>query len=563
MKRHVNIRRILYYSPGLAALCLLIAGCATQTVNTPAAPPNTAQAPAPATTAAPAPTMAAAPAPEPTTTAPAPNGAAVTPASATAAVPQSFQPYVVVKQPPPKPKHVVHAHRKLHLVQHSDQYYLADDYGHDYYAARDEHGDLYPAYRDPDSGQTLPLYYDPARDRYFRCAEDDDGHFYRGYVGDPNDRYYPDYGGSYADFHSYPPDDYRPEIVAPHHSGNRDAWLLAIPVVVAAYFLLQPHHHHTPPNVQPHTVIWSQAPRPVQPAPVYVQQTQIVNVYQQSPGVRPGQPGYPAGQGYRAPFNRAAPQRPGQPGVVAASAPAFARSGGRPGVPAARPLPGVASATRQVGLPPSPPPAIRPVVLPGHPPRAAASAAQPVAPHSSFARPAAVPHTAAPAHPFARPMPGRAVTHAVPLATHAAPPHPVAVMHPAASRVVGIHPAAPRPAVTRAIAHPAPRAVVIPARPAVHRAPPPVAHPASRAVARPLSAHPLPARPALRPTPPPVIRRVVLPAHPPRAAAPAAHPALPHPAIAHPTAAPHPAPPPQKHKPNGNGNVNQQGNKSG
>ncbi|MBV9851767.1 MAG: hypothetical protein JO250_19030 [Armatimonadetes bacterium] len=217
---------------------------------------------------------------------------ALPPAAAPTTTP--FQPYALVNQPPPKPPVVTHRHRVLHLTRRGRQVYLADSDGHYYHVGRDRRGRIFPTYTDPATHAVYPLYYDSARDRLYRLARSDDGHFYRGYVDDPANRFYRDdwdyervtaggrpvvsnsyntyneniynYGPGYPYPRGYnvtegtyfPPPPY-PYVVPPAHYGSHhnDNWLWAIPVIIGAYLLLRPHHY-SPPPVRSTTVIVQQ-----------------------------------------------------------------------------------------------------------------------------------------------------------------------------------------------------------------------------------------------------------------------------------------------------------------
>jgi hypothetical protein len=100
----------------------------------------------------------------------------------------SFQPYVMVNQPPPPaPKVAIPGHRTLRLVKNNSRVYLADKYGHAYEVGRDSRGNVYPVYQDTVTNQYFPLYYDRDRDSYYRVACND-GSYYRNYVDDPDGR---------------------------------------------------------------------------------------------------------------------------------------------------------------------------------------------------------------------------------------------------------------------------------------------------------------------------------------------------------------------------------------
>ncbi|BDI29505.1 hypothetical protein CCAX7_15560 [Capsulimonas corticalis] len=178
----------------------------------------------------------------------------------------AFQPYTVLPQQPPAPAVVTHAHRNLHLIHTNNRVALADTSGRVYDVGRDASGHIYPIYRSPSDGRRYPLYYDSARDRYYRVARDDQGRYLRGYADDPANQYYAvdrDYE------RDTPSDSDRPIITnnytnnyyengapygshgdqaapAQHHGSHNNNWLWAIPVVAAAYFLLRPHHSSPP-----------------------------------------------------------------------------------------------------------------------------------------------------------------------------------------------------------------------------------------------------------------------------------------------------------------------------
>lgn len=256
MQQRTQVCRILI---GLMAVLLLGSGCRQKAQNTPAAPPISAASVA--TSAAP-----------------------ISPGTAPAT---DFQPYVLLPQPAPKPAVVTHRHRVLHLARRSGHVYLADTGGHYYQVGRDRQGHIYPIYRDTATHAVYPLFYDHDRDRLYRVVRNDDGHFYRGYIDDPTDRFYADdrdyryvtpsdsdrpiitdsYNTTYNTYNNpvhtayirggryYPP--------PAHHTSHNTSWLWAIPIVVGAYLLLRPHHHSFIPP-----------PRSVAPVTVIVQQRQ-------------------------------------------------------------------------------------------------------------------------------------------------------------------------------------------------------------------------------------------------------------------------------------------------
>lgn len=231
MDKAIPIRTMLLLGISLLGGTALLAGCSSQPPATTPIPTTTATLP-PADTALPADQIASLPPPP-------------TQVPQAAASPAAFQPYTIVKQLPPKPAHVSHHRRKLHLALHRGHYFLADDDNHYYDVGRDSSGHVYPAYSDSYTHQEYPLYYDPDRDDYYHVARDeDDGYYYRTYQDDRYHRCYIDH----RDYDYYRPNDYERPIVytsAPaYHDPNRDAWLLAIPILVAAYFLLRPVHHH-------------------------------------------------------------------------------------------------------------------------------------------------------------------------------------------------------------------------------------------------------------------------------------------------------------------------------
>lgn len=238
-------------------------------------------------------TTSAVPTPAPLTTAAAPSNAA----------PAAFQPYTLLPPPPPAPMVATTRHRVLHLTRIHNQVYLADSERHLYEAGRDPQGHIYPIYRDPVTRVTYPLYYDPSRDNLYRLARQEDGRFYRNYVGQPDKNFY----ATDRDYERIIPNDEDRPIVtdsyntynyntynegpnsdsrygrrrgySPYYAGYRppprrsshfnDNWLWAIPVIIGAYLLLQPHHH-APPH-----------PISARPNQVIVQQITRVNVVNQ------------------------------------------------------------------------------------------------------------------------------------------------------------------------------------------------------------------------------------------------------------------------------------------
>lgn len=126
-------------------------------------------------------TSSAVPTPAPVTT------AAVTTAAAPNPAPAAFQPYTLLPTPLPAPPVAAPRHRVLHLTRVHNRVYLADRDRHLYEAGRDPKGHVYPVYRDPATHVTYPLYYDSSRDNLYRLAWQEDGHFYRNYVGQPAD----------------------------------------------------------------------------------------------------------------------------------------------------------------------------------------------------------------------------------------------------------------------------------------------------------------------------------------------------------------------------------------
>lgn len=242
-------------------------------------------------------------------TPPAPPLAQAPVAPAPTPVAEQFAPYTTLPSLPPAPKSPPpQVHRRLRVVERNQKAYLVDNAGHSYLAARDNANHLYPAFRDPGSGHIFPLYYDSARDNYYRVVRTDSGQFGRNYIGTPANQYYADASPipgyptdpvwytrppqpvrgpllpvGYRDYYPpttcntaatdyygadeyyppswapYPPGGYcpprgyyatpayAPVIVKPaprHHS--RD-WLIAIPLLIGAYLLLRPHHHHDYP----------------------------------------------------------------------------------------------------------------------------------------------------------------------------------------------------------------------------------------------------------------------------------------------------------------------------
>jgi hypothetical protein len=209
-----------------------------------------------------------------------PASPAATTATASAAA-STFQPYVLVNQPPPKPSApVTHKCRTLTVTHYQGKVYLADQEGHYYQAGRDSAGRLCPVYDDPVTHQYYPLYYDQERDKYYRVLHEDNGDTYACYVGDPDNTFYRcDQDASYYDDPYSPPAQCQPIIQnyygyyghegsgyedetcypgrplpppPPHYHHNDDEWLIAIPVIVGAYLFLsnhhsQPNHYNGPP----------------------------------------------------------------------------------------------------------------------------------------------------------------------------------------------------------------------------------------------------------------------------------------------------------------------------
>ena len=211
-------------------------------------------------------------------------------------------------------------HRVLHVTRVHDRVYLEDADRHLYEAGRDTQGHVYPVYRDPVTRASYPLYYDPARDNLYRVARNDDGRFYRNYVGQPSRQFY----AADRDYERFPSSDddrpvvtdsyntynyntyntygngsspyepsrpygnprpfygaYRPAPV--HHSSHHNSdWLWAIPVIIGAYFLLQPHPRHSSP------------PYRAAPPTVIVRQTTPVTIINNNAPVYNGRPSYTA-----------------------------------------------------------------------------------------------------------------------------------------------------------------------------------------------------------------------------------------------------------------------------
>jgi hypothetical protein len=150
----------------------------------------------------------------------------------------------IVHHLPPVPAHVTHRHKRLRLVKYENKYWLEDADHHTYLAARDNSGHYYPAcYNNSDtSGNGVyPLYYDSARDDYYRACSDHDNHYFRCYEDEPSYVYYYDSDPVY-ERHGHGWDrDYEPEIEAPAYDA---AWGSSIPVFAAALFLFPPWHSH-------------------------------------------------------------------------------------------------------------------------------------------------------------------------------------------------------------------------------------------------------------------------------------------------------------------------------
>lgn len=342
------------------------------------------------------------------------------PNQSVAGQPAAFQPYTLLPSPPPAPPVVTHRHRVLHLTRLHDRVYLVDNDRHLYEADRDAQCHVYPVYRDPVTHTVYPLYYDARRDNLYRAARNDDGRFYRNYVGQPTDRFYameqdpqrfrpsdrdrPIVTDSYNTYNDstynygnrYPGGSgYRPPLA--HHAGHHNNdWLWAIPVIVGAYFLLQPYHHSSPP------------PRSAGPTTVIVRQTTPVTIINQAvpPVSRPVYaPPPPPHVGDDIP-QRSVAYRPAAvhhtrfvPFARPASAASPRRTAqARPPLPAPRVLPRVAVAAPSI----RPRPVFRRAPIATHPVRTTA-----------FRRPAAFP---AP-HPFRRPEVRPALAAAVPHTT--------------------------------------------------------------------------------------------------------------------------------------------------
>jgi len=386
------------------------------------------------------------------------TGAPQTAANAPGA--QPFQPYVIINHLPPAPKTVAHLHRKLRFVRQTGHDYLVDSAGHAYLCARDSRGRLCPAYQDPGTGAVYPLRYDPDRDDYYRLGCDEDGRFYRCYVGQSADEYYEDDRYDAARAGCYPPDngDDEAEIEAPGYGGG-GAWISAVPVIVGAYFLLSNGHGHNGDwhdrsywrSARPYDAYSSKAfavnhpdpPLPRSQAVVSRQENGRTVVRQQAaPGAaQPGRPGAVAAAGH--PGGAGTPTATPTPGAAPAAVHAHV-AGGPVGAAAAATAAGAAAHRAVPGG-----------AVPRHEAMAPAAAHTAVAGGATAAEHRAAVGGAAP-HPEVR-----APAHA------AAPVAAAPRAHP--TRETAPRPTAPRKAPTAAA--PKPRRVPTAIAPAPHRAP--------------------------------------------------------------------------------------------
>ncbi len=145
----------------------------------------------------------------------------------------------IVQHLPPVPAHVTQRHKKLSLVKYQNKYWLQDVDHHLYAAARDNNGHYYAATYLPSTGAMYPLYYDSARDDYYRASSDADHHYFRSYEDEPNYVYYYDRDPIYRRHGRQWNADYEPIIVAPVYSVG---WGVSIPIFAASVFLFPRWH---------------------------------------------------------------------------------------------------------------------------------------------------------------------------------------------------------------------------------------------------------------------------------------------------------------------------------
>jgi hypothetical protein len=220
-----RINRRVYWAVASAAALAMAAGCnsaKTPAATTPATTPNAASGST---------TVASEPQPV--------DGCVAQNVPPPQQVASSANAVEVIKSLPPKPPHVTHRHKTLHLVKYQDHYYLQDADEHLYNAARDNQGHYYPACTDSTTQAVYPLYYDPDRDDYYRASSDQEGHYFRCYEDEPSYVYYYDDDPVYVRHHGYNPD-CEPVVYAPRHD---DSLAIAIPLLAAAFFLFRPEHH--------------------------------------------------------------------------------------------------------------------------------------------------------------------------------------------------------------------------------------------------------------------------------------------------------------------------------
>ena len=160
----------------------------------------------------------------------------VPPPPQVAANPNTIQ---IVHHLPPVPAHVTGRHKKLTLVKYQDHYWLQDVDHHLYAAARDSGGHYYAATYLPSKGAMYPLYYDSARDDYYRASCDADHHYFRCYEDEPSYVYYYDPDPIYVRHGGHWNTDYEPVVVAPVFGAT---WGASIPVFAATVFVFPRWH---------------------------------------------------------------------------------------------------------------------------------------------------------------------------------------------------------------------------------------------------------------------------------------------------------------------------------
>jgi len=146
----------------------------------------------------------------------------------------------IVHKLPPVPASVSHRHKRLHLVKYENRYWLEDVDHHCYVASRDHAGHYYPAcYESAGGGTVYPLYYDSARDDYYRACSDHNHHHFRCYEDEPDYVYYYDPDPVYVSNGNGWNPDCEAEVDAPAYSAG---WGASIPLFGAALFVFPAWH---------------------------------------------------------------------------------------------------------------------------------------------------------------------------------------------------------------------------------------------------------------------------------------------------------------------------------